>query len=164
MSHPSQLRHRAKQRDKVSAAGALSLSPDRGHISLYCTTYPDAYVDNVAYAGFLRSLMRQVEGPVVLVHDNGGMHKGDPIREVSAQFRHRLDLNPLPAYAPELNPVEYLWTYAKDKDLSNFTPQDVPQLHHEVLRCFDDVRNDQRRLRSFFASSPLPWGGLPIFK
>jgi len=28
----------------------------------------------------------------------------------------------LPAYAPELNPVEYLWSYWKQHELPNFAP------------------------------------------
>lgn len=95
------LRHRARQRDKVSLAAALTLSPVRGHVALYYQSYPDAYVDNVIYAGFLRTLLWHVRGPLVLLHDGGGMHKGEPVRAVQADFP-RLHVHPFPPYAPEL--------------------------------------------------------------
>jgi len=34
----------------------------------------------------------------------------------------RLELEFLPAYAPELNPVEYLWGHWKQHELPNFCP------------------------------------------
>lgn len=155
------LKHQASHRDKVSVAGALCLSPIRGHISLYCQTYPDAYVDNVLYANFLHAMLSHVSGRLVLVHDGGGMHKGDPLRELCQKFGQRIDLNFLPPYAPELNPVEYLWTHLKGVELANFAPLNVPHLETTVLRCVEHVRHDQHRLKTFYAHSPLPWEGLP---
>lgn len=150
------LRHRARQRDKVSLAAALTLSPIRGHVALYYQSYPDAYVDNVIYAGFLRTLLWHVRGPLVLLHDGGGMHKGEPVRAVQADFP-RLHVHPFPPYAPELNSPEYLWTDLKYHRLSNFVPKDVAQIEHAACVELEDVRHDQQRLRSYFFSSPLPW-------
>lgn len=39
----------------------------------------------------------------------------------------RLVLEYLPAYAPELNPVEYIWGYWKRHELPNFCPRDFGQ-------------------------------------
>jgi transposase len=154
--HTPVLRPRAKQRDKVSAVAALTLSPTRGHAELYFQTYPNEFVNNHLYALFLRSVLWHIRGPLVLVHDNGGMHKGDPIREIQADFP-RLHIHCLPPYAPELNPPEYLWTRTKHHQLANFVPADVPQIDRTVVSMLHDIGQDQQRLRSFFHSSPLPW-------
>jgi len=157
--HTPALRHRARHRDKVSVAAALTLSPAVGRAGLYYQTYPDAYVDAEVYAGFLHALLRHIRRPLVVVQDRGNMHKGPPLRELNASFA-RLDLNLLPPYAPELNPVEYVWTHVKHERLANFAPLDVPHLDGTVCRCLDEARHDQSRLHSFFAASPLPWDGL----
>jgi transposase len=150
------LRRRARHRDKVSVAAALTLSPARGHVSLYYQTYPDAYVDSVLYAGFLRALMWHVRRPLVLLHDGGGMHKGEPVRAVQADYP-RLHVHRFPPYAPELNPPEYLWTDLKYRRLGNFVPADVAQIERAACRELEDVRHDQQRLKSYLLSSPLPW-------
>jgi hypothetical protein len=155
------LRHRARQRDKVSAAAALTLSPVQGHVSLYFQTYPNRYINNEAYAQFLHGLLRKIPHPLVVVHDGGSMHKGDPLRELCGAFP-RLELNPLPPYAPDYNPVEHLWNFEKDKELANFVPNDVRSLDSTVSGCLQKVSHDQNRLRSFFAATPLPWDGLAI--
>jgi len=38
----------------------------------------------------------------------------------------------LPAYAPDLNPVEMVWNHSKYSDLANFIPEDVDDLHQAV--------------------------------
>ena len=63
-----------------------------------------------------------LRGKVIVIWDDGPMHKGEPIREVLRQFP-RLTLEPLPAYAPDLNPVEQLWNYLKYTELPNFAPR-----------------------------------------
>jgi hypothetical protein len=152
------LLHRARHRDKVSAAAALLLSPTSGRIRLFYQTFPNMYVDSDLYGFFLRHLLRVVHGPLVLIHDNGNMHRGEAIRELCRDF-DRLHLHDLPTYAPELNPVEYLWNWCKDKQLCNFTPHNVPELDTAACACLENARNDQQRLRSFFESSPLSWKG-----
>lgn len=155
------MRVRAKQRDKVSVAAALTLSPTRGHVSLRYQTYPDQYVNSELYAGFLRNLLWHVPGDLVLLHDGGTMHKGPPIRAVMAAFP-RLHVYPLPPYAPELNPPEYLWTYEKYHRLANFVPLSVPQIDRTLCAEMDEVCHDQHRLKTFFASSPLPWNNTTL--
>jgi len=156
------LRHRARHRDKLSVAAALTISPVRGHVGLHCRTYPGGYVDAEVYAWFLREcLLREVRGPVVLVQDNGQMHRGPAVRAV--QLDHpRLALEQLPAYAPELNPTEGLWNRSKDKDLANFVPADVQELNDAVCDCLTEARHDQHRLRSFFTATPLSWRGTTL--
>lgn len=156
------LRHRGRHREKVSVAAALTLSPARGHVGLHYRTYPDAYVDTPAYAEFLRGLPGRVRNPVVLVHDRGSMHRGDPMRALARDFP-RLDVNLLPPYAPELNPVEHLWNFTKDKQLSNFVPHDVIECDAAVRAWLGHVRHDQWRLRSFYRATPLDWDPLTVF-
>jgi len=153
------LRHRARHRDKVSVAAALTLSPSQCHISLYFQTYPNGYVNGIGYAQFLRQLLGRVRHPLVLVHDQGSMHKGDPMRALCQDFP-RLDLNMLPAYAPELNPTEHLWNFEKDKQLANFVPHNVSELDQAICQGLQEVKHDQPRLRTFFTATHLPWDGL----
>jgi transposase len=157
--HTPVLRHRARHRDKVSVAAAVTLSPARGRVGLRYATFPDAYVDGEAYAAFVRAvLLRDVRGPVVLLHDRGNMHRGPFVRALCADHP-RLSIDPLPPYAPELNPVEPAWNYAKDKRMANYPPADVPTLEARVCECLEEARHDQDRLRSFLVSTPLSWAG-----
>ena len=156
------LLQRARHRDKVSVAAALTVSPVRGHLGLYYQSYPNGYVNADVYALFLRALLRSVHTPLVVVQDQGSMHKGPFIRAVTSAFP-RLDLNMLPPYAPHYNPVEGLWNLVKHHQLGNFAPLDLRQLNATVHDRLDQCRKDQQRLRSFFLQSHLPMGGVTGF-
>jgi putative transposase len=87
------------------------------------------------------------------------MHKGPLVRAVAADFP-RLEVDPLPPYAPELNPVEPMWKHLKFDELGNFVPAGVPELDRAIRGRLDETREDQVMLKSFFATAHLPWDGL----
>jgi putative transposase len=153
------LRHRARHRDKVSVAAALTLSPAGRHVNLFYQSYPNAYVNSEMYSQFLRSLLRHIASPLVLIHDGASLHKGDPLRKLCSDLP-RLDLNLLPPYAPELNPTEALWNFEKDKELANFVPHNVTEMNLAICDRLQQVKHDQSRLRTFFTAAHLSWDGL----
>jgi transposase len=93
---------------------------------------------------------------VVVIWDGGSMHKGDPIRELLQQYPRRLALEPLPAQASELMPLEQVWTWLKYGRLCNFPPQNASQLNEVIFRALNTIRDDQERLQNFFHASDLP--------
>jgi transposase len=145
------------RRDKVSVIAGLSLSPRARRPGLYFRTFPNAYVTTPDTAAFLRDLLRHLRGRVIVVWDRGPIHRGDPIRRVLAAYP-RLTLERLPAYAPELNPVEQLWSYVKYGRLANLAAPDADALDDLVTECLIDTKFESSRLYSFYAATPL---GLP---
>ena len=153
---PPEIEQKAGHREKVSVVGALWLTPSRDHLTLAFQTLVNGYFSNVEVAEFLSGALQWLNGPLVVIWDGGSMHKGGPISELVAQSKGRLDLEPLPAYAPMLNPVEQVWTWLKYGRLSNFAPQDANHLNEVVIRELDTIREDQDRLRNLFHASDLP--------
>jgi putative transposase len=78
------------------------------------------------YARFLDAAHQQLDGPVVLVWDNLNTHTSRAMRELTAA-RDWLTVFQLPSYAPELNPVEPVWSVLK-RSLANLVKQDIGQL------------------------------------
>jgi len=60
---------------------------------------------------FLRHLLRHLRGPVDLLWDRGSIHRRREVRAFLADHP-RLHVHYFPAYAPELNPAEYVWAQA----------------------------------------------------
>ena len=79
-----------------------------------------------------------------MVWDRSQTHRGRLVREFVARQRGRIELEYLPAYAPELNPVEYIWGYWKHHELPNFCPRDFAQLSYHARRALRRMR--RRRL------------------
>lgn len=129
--NPMVVRYQSKHRQKVSVQGALVLTSEGKPEALRCLMHEDSYVDGQKTAAFLRRLLAEFEGPLIVVWDRGNMHRGPFIREVLEQFP-RLSREQLPAYCPDLNPIEWFWSWIKYCELANFCPRDLRHLSSAV--------------------------------
>lgn len=150
------LEQKVGHREKVSVAAALWLPPLRDRLHLAYQTRINGYFTNVEVAEFLGCAVAGLPGPVIALWDGGTMHKGDPIRALLEECRGRLDIESLPANAPELMPVEPLWDWLKYGQLCNFAPRDCHHLNQAVVGELEAIRENQELLESFYHLSDLP--------
>jgi len=61
----------------------------------------------------------------------------------------------VPVYAPDLNPVEALWSHTKYSDLANFLPHDEHDLRRSVCQSIEAHRRRKHLLRSYFHAAKL---------
>jgi transposase len=109
----------------------------------------------VEVIGFLRHLLRHLRGPIVLLWDGGTIHKRVIVKEFLRQ-NQRLHTYRFPAYTPQVNPDEFVWTKAKNS-LANGCPKDLGELGRRLRGTMHRVRNSQRLLWSCIHASELPW-------
>ncbi len=99
-------------------------------------------------AEVLRHLARHVRGRVILLWDGLSAHRAAPAREWLRQHP-RIRVERLPAYSPELNPVEGLWSWMKGGRLAN------------LCRGLEEVRKEARMAaRAARGRNELLWGFL----
>jgi len=72
-----------------------------------------------SYQAFLRYLLAQVAGPIVLIQDGARYHTSKAIRAFLEQNQERLTVYQLPSYSPDYNPIEYLWKKVKTQATHN---------------------------------------------
>lgn len=145
-----------RHRDKVSTIAAISVAPHRRRLGLYWRTDPEHYIDAAGVARFLRDLLRRLRGKVIVVWDGGSNHKGPLVRDLLAQYP-RLHLERLPGYAPDLNPVEMIWSYLKYGLMANFVPRHVRHLDRVVRDHLSDLGARPALIRSLWSGSKLPF-------
>jgi transposase len=83
---------------------------------------------------FLRHLLRCIPGRVFLFWDGLNTHRSKKTRAALAEHHARLRVYRLPAYAPELNPDEGLWTWMKQHALAGQCPPNLPVLEQSIRR------------------------------
>jgi transposase len=77
---------------------------------------------------FLKQLRRSLKGKLLIIWDQLTAHRSRIVRDYVDSTEGALQLAFLPAYAPELNPVEYLWSHWKQHELGNFCPKTFAEL------------------------------------
>ena len=145
---------RGRHRQKVSIIGALTVSPKRRRVGLYFSLIAERNVDAYWLVAFLTALARHQRGPVILIWDRLNAHRGTVIQRFLR--RHpRFHFELLPAYAPELNPVETVWSYLKLNPLANFAPSDVRHLARVATKHTRRLQRRSDLARSFLDACPL---------
>ena len=141
-------------RDHLSTITALTISPKHPRLRLFLHTLPRAF-NGLDVRAFVRALLRHLRGAVVLLGDRGTIHRR---REVQGFLlaHPRLHQEFFPAYAPELNPAEHVWTQT-DRRLANSAPPDLEAVRGRLRNAVQRLRNSQGLLWSCIMASELPW-------
>lgn len=92
---------RGRSFKKISAIGAISLSPKQRRGGLYMTWHPDQSITQYEVLLFLRHLLIHLRGPVILIWDRLKAHRAQLVQQWCMRHR-RLTIQFLPPYAPAL--------------------------------------------------------------
>ena len=77
---------------------------------------------------FLKALKAHLKLPLLIILDGLRAHKSKLVREYLDSTDGHIQIAFLPPYAPDLNPVEYLWAWLKRHALANFCPNNLDEL------------------------------------
>lgn len=97
---------------------------------------------------FLKHILRHVGGNILVVWDNLSAHRSKLVQHFIVS-QERLESLHLPPYAPDLNPVEFLWSYLKKSELANVCCQSLEQLRYEIRKALERVRHKRDILVAF---------------
>jgi transposase len=78
---------------------------------------------------FLKALNAHLKRPLLVIWDGLQAHKSRLVRDYLDTLKGHIQIAFLPPYAPDLNPVEYLWAWLKRHALANYCPSDLSELH-----------------------------------
>jgi transposase len=105
---------------------------------------------------FLTHLGRQIHGAALVIWDRSPIHRRAAVQEfVAAVGAKNLHVELLPPYAPDLNPVEWLWSHLKEVEMANLTCLDLEELHEEFHLALGRIRGKPRLFPSFFEGAKL---------
>lgn len=104
---------------------------------------------------FLGHLLRHLPGKLLVVWDGLPAHRARLVSDFISAQRGRLTIEWLPGYAPELNPVEYIWGYWKQHELPNFCPRDFIQLSRHARRALARMRRRPTLVMAFWEQAEL---------
>jgi transposase len=139
-----------RTRDHLSAISAVS---PEGQLYFHCQERPLHSEDVVA---LLEHLRREGPGRMSILWDGAPIHRSHVVQTFLAHgAAHRIHLERLPAYAPELNPGEGLWGHLKGVELRNLCCFTLPHLRHALRDAVKRVRRKPRIIQGFFHGADL---------
>jgi transposase len=122
--------------------------------NFYFRLYPGS-IRSPQVVEFLSHLMRHIPKDMLVIWDGLKAHRSRLVKDFVAQQNGRIALEYLPAYAPELNPVEYLWGYWKQHELPNFCPKTFTELSFHAVRTLKRMRRRPKLIAAFWKQAAL---------
>ncbi len=92
------------------------------------------------YRDLILTAHLQLGGPIVLVWDNLNRHLVPGMKTFAADHADWLTVIQLPVYAPDLNPVEGIWSLLKRGVLANLAAADLSHLIRVIKRGLKKIQ------------------------
>jgi transposase len=100
-------------------------------------------------------LLRYIEGDILLIWDRLPGHRSKITQQFIRDQKGRLEAEYLPPYAPELNPVEYIWAHCKHHELPNVCAKNLWDLGEGARRSLKRMRRRPRLITAFWKQASL---------
>jgi transposase len=144
------------RRDRVSAISALTVSPHLGRLNLFFDLLPDnKNVKAEQVVDFLRELKRHLRSGFTVIWDGSNIHSRAKLVKAFLAEHPEIVAEPLPAYAPQLNPDEYVWGWSKYGRLPNLAAENTEWLRDHVIEEMSYLQDHPHLLASFLKKSSL---------
>ncbi len=145
-----------KPHERISVIGAMTLELKTKRFGFQFHLLPDNanfYGEDIAE--FIKGIRRNLRGPITLLWDMIEIHRAKPVINYVAKH-HTVRVEYFPPYAPELNPVDQIWSYVKYGRLANYCPDSLTELRERITTEFDRLKKRPDLLESLFHHTGLP--------
>lgn len=113
--------------DRLSVISAVTISPKRQRFRFYFMVFRENITHQHVLV-FLKNIRRALGRRLVVVLDRLSAHtKAEAKLGSTSSDDGAYEFEWLPGYAPDLNPVEYIWGHTKYGDMPNLGPEDLDE-------------------------------------
>ena len=137
------------QRQSINAIGAVNAKGE-----FWYNVY-SGKLNAERFVEFLQDLMKGRRERVFLVVDGHPSHKAKRVQAYVKSLVGKLELHFLPPYAPDLNPDEFVWGYAKTNGVSKKPLQQNESLKERVKSDLEAIKQDKKLVKSFFCANSV---------
>lgn len=104
---------------------------------------------------FLEHLQRHLPGKLLVLWDGAPIHRSRVVQDYVASTKGRVVVERLPAYAPELNPVEYIWGHLKTHEIGNLIATKAYELSMEATAALRRMRRRPSIIAACYSQATL---------
>lgn len=130
----------------LTMAGLLLFTPRGTHPRIFFRLQPGS-MDANDFLAMLRDIKRELRGKkLLLIWDGLPAHRAREVLAFIKANRAWLRVERYPAYAPELSPVEFIWSPMKTKDLAHVPPRGFGHLKSLIRKSFRRIKRNKTLL------------------
>ena len=113
-------------------------------------------MDRHDFVDLLKDVKAEMKGKkLLLIWDRLPAHRSRLVANYIQLQKLWLRVEYYPAYAPELSPVEYMWSAMKGKDLAQVPPKGLKHLKGMVRKSVRRIRSTTSLLKGFLKKAKV---------
>ena len=129
-------------------AGILMFTPKGNNPEIMFKLQAGA-MDKYDFVKLLKDMKTELKGKkLLLIWDSLPAHKAAIVANYIASQKRWLRVERYPSYAPELSPVELIWSPMKTKDLAHTPPKGLKHLTRMIRKSFRRIKKDKELLKN----------------
>ncbi|MBN8474946.1 IS630 family transposase [Sulfuritalea sp.] len=133
---------------QLSAIAGLSFS------QFYFRFFPGA-IRSEQIIEFLGALKRQIKKPLLIIWDGAAIHRSRKVSAWLEELNGHIAVARLPAYAPELNPVEAIWAYLKKHEIANLCLDTIGEVGQFARNRLKSMQRRPTLITAFWQQAEL---------
>jgi DDE superfamily endonuclease len=148
------------RKGRTSAISAVTVSPVRRRPNLYFRLLPDnANAHGEDTVAFLARLRSEIKGPMTILWDRSKIHGRSSVVKAYLSKHPEIVTGDFPGYAPDADPDEGVWGWAKYHRLPNYAAESTTGLRSRLWDELSVLKKRPDLLASFIrhAEVPLRW-------
>ena len=99
--------------------------------------------------------MRHIPGNLLVIWDGLRSHHSRMVMDFIKGTGGKLEVEFLPGYAPELNPVEYIWGHLKQHEIPNLCSRNLTELSDYARKSLRRMRRRPTLVTAFWKQAKL---------
>jgi transposase len=104
---------------------------------------------------FLGALKRQIKRPLMIIWDGVATHRSRKVKTWLEELDGHIAIARLPAYAPELNPVEAIWAYLKKHEIANLCLHSIDEVGQFARNRLKSMQRRPHLVTAFWKQAEL---------
>lgn len=104
---------------------------------------------------FLGALKQQLKQPLLIIWDGAAIHRSRKVSTWLENLDGHIAVARLPAYAPELNPVEAIWAYLKKHEVANLCLNTIGEVGEFARNRLKSMRQRPTLITAFGKQAEL---------
>jgi len=142
--------------DRISAISCVTLSPQAMHVGLYFWLLINRNFHGEEVVEFLEYLTDKVTEEWIVVWDRNNIHGRSKVVRAWLSKHPKVVVEDFPPHAPDTDPDEWVWSWAKSGKLCNLCPADVEHLFDAVWDALEELKHQPGILAGFVMEAGIP--------
>ena len=133
----------------LTMAGLIRFTPSGNNPKLFFHLQPGS-MDKRDFLKFLKDVKKEMKGKkLLLIWDRLPAHRSKLVIDYVKSQQSWLKIEHYPGYAPELSPVEFMWSAMKGKDLAQIPPKGFRHLKRMVRKSAKRIKSNKQLMKGF---------------